>query len=116
MKLITILLMGTLLLITACSSTNYDTFAQCLTDEGATMFGAYWCSHCEEQKKTFGDSFQYIDYVECSLPGGQGQTQVCEQAGIEGYPTWEFADGSRRSGQIPLQDLSQLTGCPIEDA
>jgi len=27
------------------------TFAKCLTENGAKMYGAYWCTHCENQKK-----------------------------------------------------------------
>ena len=27
-----------------------DSFAQCLTDEGAIMYGTDWCSFCKQQK------------------------------------------------------------------
>src|SRR3989344_3569664 len=37
---------------------KYDPFAQCLTDNGAKMFGAYWCPHCSDQKKMFGSSWK----------------------------------------------------------
>ena len=30
------------------------------------MYGAYWCPHCQAQKKVFGESFQYVPYVECT--------------------------------------------------
>ena len=45
---------------------NLDTFAQCLTDNGATMYGSATCPHCQKQKAAFGDSFQKITYVECT--------------------------------------------------
>ena len=32
-----------------------DALAQCLTAKGVKMYGAYWCSHCQNQKKAFGD-------------------------------------------------------------
>ena len=35
-----------------------DTFAKCLTENNATMYGTEWCSHCKAQKELFGKSFQ----------------------------------------------------------
>lgn len=91
---------------------KYDQFAQCLGEKGATFYGAFWCPHCNNQKDLFGSSKKYLPYVECSLPNGNGQTQICIDKGIQGYPTWEFADGSRPfSGEVSLEDLSAQTGC-----
>src|SRR3989344_7082850 len=67
---------------------NYDDFAKCLTEKGVKMYGAYWCGHCKTQKEMLGDSWQYVNYVECSNPDGT-PTAECTAAGIEGYPTWE---------------------------
>lgn len=72
------------------SANKYDSFAKCLTDKGVKMYGAYWCSHCQNQKKAFGDSFKYINYIECADPNIKGQLEVCQKEKIEGYPTWEF--------------------------
>ena len=91
---------------------NLDEFAQCLTEKGVKMYGTYWCSHCENQKEAFEKSWQYINYVECSESGG-GQTQECADAGINGYPTWEFQDGSRLSGELSFEVLSSNSGCPL---
>ena len=33
-----------------------DGFAQCLKDKGAIFYGAFWCPHCQNQKKMFGRS------------------------------------------------------------
>lgn len=95
------------------SPTALDDFAQCLTDKGAVFYGAFWCPHCQNQKKTFGTSEKKLAYVECSLPAGRGQTQECIDKKIEGYPTWEFADDSRESGELSLARLSEKTGCPL---
>jgi len=92
---------------------NYDEFAKCLTDNGAKMYGAFWCSHCQSQKKSFGDSFKHINYIECSTPDGQGQTPECIEAGIQGYPTWEFLTGERMSGEVSFKVLSEKTGCQL---
>ncbi len=97
----------------AVASDQLDSFAKCLTESGAKMYGAFWCPHCNEQKKDFGDSWKHIEYIECSTPDGKGQTGECRAAGIQGYPTWEFADGSRESGTLPLEFLSEKTSCPL---
>ena len=62
---------------------DMDKFAKCLAEKGATMYGAEWCGHCQDQKNMFGDSFKYINYVECP-----NKPDICLNAGIKGYPTW----------------------------
>ncbi len=91
---------------------EYKEFAQCLTDNGVKMYGAFWCPHCNNQKAMFGSSWKHINYVECSNPD-RSQTPECSNAGITGYPTWEFGDGSRQSGEMTVSQLSQKSGCSI---
>lgn len=99
----------------AATAGQYDDFAQCLTDEGATIYGAYWCQNCERQKLTFGDSFHLVDYIECDEtdPEGKGQPHLCEAASITSYPTWIFDDGQRIVGSQSLQQLADVTGCSL---
>lgn len=92
---------------------KYDDFAKALTEKGVKMYGAYWCSHCANQKKLFGSSFKYVNYVECSLPNAAGQTAACTAAGIQSYPTWEFADGKKVASELSFEQLSQLSGVPL---
>lgn len=93
-------------------STLYDGFGQCLADAGAIFYGAYWCPHCNEQKKMFEYS-EAIPYVECSTPNGQDRTQVCIEENIESYPTWKFADGEVLQGVRELSELAEKTGCEL---
>ncbi len=90
---------------------KYDDFARCLTEKGIVMYGAYWCPHCSQQKKMFGKSWEYISYIECSLPGGQGTTRICEDAGIDSYPTWDFGNGTRLTAVVRFEELSRRSGC-----
>lgn len=90
-----------------------DEFAKCLSDKGAKFYGAFWCSHCQNQKELFGASKNVLPYVECSEADGNTQTKVCSDAKIEGYPTWEFANGERVSGEIKLETLAEKTGCQL---
>lgn len=91
---------------------KYDGFAQCMTDNGAKMYGAFWCPHCKDQKAMFGNSWKYVNYVECSAQDGT-QLQACTDAGIKGYPTWEFKNGSRDSGTLTFEELARKTGCEL---
>jgi hypothetical protein len=90
-----------------------NAFAQCLSEKGAKMYGAYWCPHCADQKEMFGSSFAYAPYIECGVKGSHAPAQVCTDANVKHYPTWVFADGSRVEGAHSLEFLSQETGCPL---
>ena len=92
---------------------KYDAFATCLKDKGAVFYGAFWCTHCQAQKKLFGSSQKLLPYVECSTPDASGQTQACIDKKITGYPTWEFADGSRLTEEIQLAQLAEKTFCEL---
>lgn len=94
---------------------KFDSFAQCLSDKDAIFYGAFWCPHCQNQKASFGKSSKLLKYVECSTPDGKGQLPVCKDKKIQSYPTWEFSDGSRMTGEVPLLDLAQKTGCVLSD-
>jgi hypothetical protein len=105
------------LLFSACgpNQKKMDELATCLGSKGVKMYGAFWCPHCNEQKKMFGSSFSKIQYIECSTPDGKGQLQVCKDAGIDGYPTWEFPNGIRASGELKPQDLAEKAGCQYSE-
>jgi thiol-disulfide isomerase/thioredoxin len=92
---------------------KYDVFTQCLKDKGATFYGAYWCPHCKSQKALFGSSVKFLPYVECSTPDGANQTQICIEKKVVSYPTWEFLDGTRLTGEIPLLQLAEKTSCEL---
>lgn len=83
-------------------------FAKCLAEKQLTMYGAYWCPHCQEEKKAFGPAFSYVPYVECTQ-----QPQTCLDQGIARYPTWIAADGQRYEGEQGLARLAEISGCPL---
>lgn len=92
---------------------TYTAFTQCVADSGATFFGAFWCPHCNAQKALFGDAEKLLPYIECSTPDRQGQLAICKDAGVTSYPTWEFKDKTRHTGEIPLAQLAEKTGCAL---
>lgn len=92
---------------------KYDAFVQCIANTGTKFYGAFWCSHCQEQKLLFGKSAKLLPYVECSKPSGSGFLPICTDKGISAVPTWEFPNGSKETGVLSLLDLSQKTACQL---
>ncbi|MBU2634065.1 MAG: hypothetical protein KJ674_02365 [Nanoarchaeota archaeon] len=86
---------------------EYDAFANCLTEEGVVMYGTEWCSHCQNQKKMFGSSFEYINFVDCDKNKNE-----CLDKDIQGYPTWRI-DGKNYPGEQSINDLKTSTGCEL---
>lgn len=87
-----------------------EEFAVCIANSGAKMYGASWCSHCEDQKEDFNNS-ESLPYTECSTADGKGQTAICAAEGIASYPTWRFGDGQEKSGALSFSQLAEYTGC-----
>lgn len=92
---------------------NVEILAQCLSKKGAVMYGAFWCPHCQAQKKLFGDDFQFITYQECDAKGPGGNPQVCKSQGITGYPTWKFPSHEDLVGEQTFTALAEAANCPI---
>ncbi len=116
MKKVLIIIFILAIILSACSKTEnvdpkIDGLATCLTEKDVKFYGAFWCPHCKNQKDLFGNSIDKINYIECSTPDRRGQTQVCKNAGISGYPTWEFSDGTKLSGEQSLEVLAEKSGC-----
>ncbi|ONK55977.1 uncharacterized protein A4U43_C10F2880 [Asparagus officinalis] len=93
--------------------------AKHLQSIGAKMYGAFWCSHCLEQKQMFGrEAVKILDYVECFPEGagkGRKMAKMCSDAAVEGFPTWIIKD-KVLSGEQELSDLAEASGFSLEDA
>ena len=106
------------------SSARDVALAKHLKAAGARMYGAFWCSHCAEQKGVFGaEAAAELPYVECypdgwksgmkiapacdvSVPSGTDPTKT---KSIEGFPTW-VVDGQMYSGIQTKENLAKQTG------
>lgn len=96
--------------ITERSSARAITLGKALKAKKARMYGAYWCSHCFEQKQRLGaEAMKYIEYIECSKEGAGSQAALCKERAIPGYPTWEI-DGVFHPGEKGLDELEKLAG------
>lgn len=95
------------------SNLNLKDFAKCLGEKGMKLYGASWCGWCKKQKEIFGKAAQYLPYVECIDEKTQQMISQCQEAGIDGFPTWEF-QGKKESGFKTLEELSKLSGCELK--
>jgi uncharacterized membrane protein len=78
---------------------------------GAQMYGAFWCSHCLDQKEAFGaEAMAAFPYVEC-FPGGwragEEMAPACAAAAVKGFPTW-VAGAERLEGEQTFEVLEVL--------
>ena len=89
-------------------ASRLDFFARCLSEKKVVMYGAEWCAHCQNEKKAFGTSFQYINYVECPK-----DPDKCLAVGIDSYPTWTFPNGRKLVGEQGLEKLAEESNCQI---
>lgn len=94
--------------ITTTSSERALGLSRDLQSLNARMFGAYWCSHCYDQKMTLGkQAMQAVNYVECSKDGVNSQTALCKERDVPGYPTWEIG-GELFPGEQELDELEDI--------
>ena len=88
-----------------------ELLAEKLRDSGAKMYGAFWCTHCFEQKQVFGREAQAaLPYVECYPDGYRGPSSIakaCTEADIQGFPTWVIR-GQKVEGDWPLAYLNEV--------
>ncbi|NER83769.1 MAG: Vitamin K epoxide reductase, partial [Leptolyngbya sp. SIO1D8] len=90
------------------SKAYQQALAEHLTDQGAIMYGAYWCPHCANQKELFGAAVKTLPYVECDPEGENAQPQLCQAKNLVGYPTWEI-NGELYPGVHSLEELAALS-------
>ena len=119
------LLLLTTIFLSACGQSGpkppgkYAEVAKCLTQKGVVMYGAYWCPHCVNQKKFFGDDAQFLTYQECDDNGVGGNRKLCLEKGVTSYPTWIFPGQGNLTGEQSIIDLAKLANCqdklPQED-
>ena len=101
------------------SYTNLDDFAKCLTERGMKFYGSQNCDWCVQEKELFGNSMEFINYIECLDEATGGLTAACEAEGIltpggSGVPTWQLPDGKMESGFKTLEQLAEVSGCPLQ--
>ena len=100
--------------VTTTSNEAQIALAEHLNATGAVVYTAYWCPACRVQKELFGkQAAKKLPVVECAQDGYNAQPQLCEEKGVQSFPTWEI-DGALIAPGIKnpevLADLSGYTG------
>jgi len=78
-----------------------DSFAQCLTDKGAIMYGATFCQYSHAQKGLFGNSVKFLDVRDFS-----------KDPNVRVTPTW-LINGQYYENVQSFDRLATVTGCVI---
>lgn len=100
------------------TSSTKDTFrlARKLKKMDSKMYGAFWCTHCYDQKQRFGkNAFGMLQYIECDKNGTNSQAQLCREKRVPGYPTWEI-NGELYPGEIDISELERLVDDAVSEA
>ncbi len=91
------------------SSKEKVRFAKYLSDNNIVMYSAYWCPHCNDQKQLFGkEAVEELIIVECAKDGKNNKAKLCQEKGIEGFPSWEI-NNQIFSGSRSLNELAEMT-------
>jgi hypothetical protein len=89
---------------------SLESFARCLQTQQVRMYGTDTCQMCNVQKKLFGESWSFVDYVDC-----QQQPALCSAGAIVAYPTWaRLKNGAivvRHEGVMTTKELAEWSGC-----
>ncbi|KAK9866288.1 hypothetical protein WJX84_007719 [Apatococcus fuscideae] len=89
-------------LVRESSPSEAPALAKRLREAGAKMYGAFWCTHCHDQKEEFGrEAMSDFPYVECYPDGvknGTGVAKECIDADVKAFPTW-IINGQHIEGQ-----------------
>ena len=72
------------------------------------MYGTDRCPHCAEQKELFGESFKFVQYVNCDY-----ESERCSEAGVTSIPAW-LINGEKYVGVQSLEKLADLSECQLE--
>jgi large repetitive protein len=96
----------------AAAEIDLGALAQCLSDSGATFYGAHWCPYCRKQKESFAGFAHRLPYVECyDGPRSEGMNARCKRDHVQSFPTWVYPDGSMHTGAKTPRELAAATGC-----
>lgn len=101
--------------ITTASSERALALSSQLQALDTKMYGAYWCSHCYDQKQTLGkEAFSKITYIECSKDGKNSESGLCRKRDVPGYPTWQI-NGKLYPGEQAIEELEEIVSNAINN-
>jgi len=91
-----------ILILTRPNNQVSEEITKCI-GENSELYVQLGCSACENQKEMFGDSYQYLNIIDCWF-----ETDKCD--GIIATPTW-IINNEKYIGVQSIEKLQELTGC-----
>jgi len=105
MKTILLVLILALFVVSGCILGGVSkATVECIASK-STLYIRTGCPYCEEQKKLFGENFDYLNVINCAE-----EPAMCVKADIVGVPTWVI-DGEKIEGVQSITKLKELTEC-----
>ena len=90
--------------------TDYlERLAKFMNDQGMVIYGSYQSSETKSQKDLFGNSSQFLNYVECDATGPSANPDECLSQSVNVYPTWIY-NGQKYVGDQSLSKLASYVG------
>ena len=86
---------------------SYDSFAKCLSEKGAVIYGNDFCQYTNKQLNYFGNSKKYLNYVKCI-----DNKELGDSKAIKVTPTWEI-NGQMYEQVQTFEKLSAVSGCEL---
>lgn len=80
--------------------------AQCLRNEGVVLYCSGLSLNCLRQRKTLGDGFEYLSYIDCD------NTENIEECKDLNLPAWKIGDRFY-FGIRDYEKLIASTGCQV---
>lgn len=81
-----------------------DEIAKCI-GQNSIIYSQLGCHACEAQKNLFGESYQYLNEIDCYYT-----PQKCIDANITATPTW-IIKNQKYVGVQSIDELKEFTGC-----
>jgi uncharacterized membrane protein len=101
--------------VTTISSQRAIELCKNMAKYNTKFYGAYWCSHCYEQKQRLGyEAMTYIPYIECDTDGLDNQRALCKIKKIPGYPTWEI-NNQLYPGEQSIEELEEIVASIVSE-
>ncbi|OGJ12570.1 hypothetical protein A3K82_00135 [Candidatus Pacearchaeota archaeon RBG_19FT_COMBO_34_9] len=97
---------GSVFLINSKKQEAPEETAKCIR-QNSVLYTQLGCHACENQEKLFGESYQYLNIVDCFY---ESERQECINAGITATPTWVI-NGQKYAGVQSVERLKELAGC-----
>lgn len=91
------------------NSDYLEKLAKFMTDQGMVIYGSYQSPETKSQKDLFGESSQFLNYVECDATGTSANSDECISQNVNVYPTWIY-NGTKYVGIQTLSDLARYVG------